>query len=125
MSYSVCFFMRTTESQLMFCMHRRPLTVVSAVEERLDVVNTFLAHPAPANTLQQHLAALPDADRLLPKAAAALRALQEQQSEQQQQQGGHMQQQQQQLFDPNDTCAVEAKRAAWKALAALPACLMG
>jgi DNA mismatch repair ATPase MutS len=106
---------------MLSCMHRRPLTVVSAVEERLDVVDTFLAHPAPANTLQQHLAALPDADRLLPKAAAALRALQAQQSEQQQ--GGHMQQQQ--LFDPNDTCAVEAKRAAWKALAALPACLMG
>jgi DNA mismatch repair ATPase MutS len=102
---------------------------VSAVEERLDVVDTFLAHPAPADTLQQHLAGLPDADRLLPKAAAALRALQAQQSEQQQQQGVHMQlqppPQQQQLFDPNDTCAVEAKRAAWKALAALPACLMG
>jgi DNA mismatch repair ATPase MutS len=99
---------------------------VSAIEERLDVVDTFLAHPEPANTLQQHLAGLPDADRLLPKAAAALRALQQQQQqqpEQQQQQGGHMQQQQ--LFDPNDTCAVEAKRAAWKALVALPACLMG
>ncbi|WIA19151.1 hypothetical protein OEZ85_003799 [Tetradesmus obliquus] len=105
--------------------HSIPLTVVSAIEERLDVVDTFLAHPAPAATLQQHLAGLPDADRLLPKAAAALRALQQQQQPEQQQ-GGHMQlQQQQPLFDPNDTCAVEAKRAAWKALIALPACLMG
>jgi DNA mismatch repair ATPase MutS len=105
---------------------------VSAIEERLDVVDTFLAHPGPATTLQQHLAGLPDADRLLPKAAAALRALQQQQQQQPEQQQNLasrmqllQQQQQQQLFDPNDTCAVEAKRAAWKALMALPACLMG
>ena len=53
------------------------------------MVDTFLAHPAPAATLQQHLAGLPDADRLLPKAATALRALQQQQQQQQpeQQQG--------------------------------------
>jgi hypothetical protein len=99
------------------------LTVVSAIEYWLDVVDTFMAHPTPASTLQQHLAALPDADRLLPKAAAALRALQQQQEQPEQQQGGHVQQQQ--LFDPHDTCALEAKRAAWKALVALPACLMG
>ena len=48
-------------------------------------------------------------------------AIEQQQPEQQQ--GSHMQQQQ--LFDPNDTGAVEAKRVAWKALMALPACLMG
>lgn len=70
----------------------RPLTVASAIYERLDVLDLFLALPAAAQGLQQRLAALPDADRLLPKAAAAVRALL-----QQQQSVLNAQQQQQQL----------------------------
>lgn len=55
---------------------RRPLTVASAINERLDVLDLFLALPAAAAGLQERLSNLPaDAERLLPKAAAAVRAL--------------------------------------------------
>lgn len=43
------------------------------------MLDLFLALPAAAEGLQQHLAGLPDADRLLPKAAAAVRGLLQQQ----------------------------------------------
>jgi hypothetical protein len=42
-------------------------------------LDLFQALPAAAEGLQQRLANLPDADRLLPKAAAAVRALRQQQ----------------------------------------------
>ena len=60
---------------------RRPLTVASAIDERLDVVDLFLALPAAAAGLQDRVSGLPDADRLLPKAAAAAKALLQQQQQ--------------------------------------------
>lgn len=111
---------------------------MSAIEERLDVLDLFRALPDAATALQQQLAALPDADRLLPKAAAALRNLQ-----QQQQKSDALQQQQQQqqgyqregvsstpwpngtVNDPADSVAVAARKAAWQALVNIPTCLMG
>lgn len=119
----------------------RPLTQASAIDERLDVLDFFIAAPTAAATLQQRLADLPDADRLLPKAAAALRSLQLQQQElestyQPQQQQPQQQQQQHSSSgfsvlgpmcadDPADSVARETKKAAWKALINIPACLMG
>lgn len=43
------------------------------------MLDLFLQLPAAAAGLQQRLVGLPDADRLLPKAAAAVRALLQQQ----------------------------------------------
>lgn len=49
--------------------------MASAIKERLDVLDLFLQLPTAASGLQQRLADLPDTDRLLPKAAVAVRAL--------------------------------------------------
>lgn len=110
----------------------RPLTITSEIEERLDVVDLFMAHTSSADLMQHSLSEQPDAERLLPKAAAALRALQEEQqqrSQQHQQQGlgSHS-------SDADgacgalgvpDSCSLDARRAAWKVLMVLPPCLMG
>ena len=127
----------TADSSLHMLPSLRPLTQVSAIEERLDVLDFFLAAQEAASALQQRLAALPDADRLLPKAAAALRGLQLQ--DEQQQPGLLYQQQQQQVpnvdscgvlcpasaADPADSVALDSQRAAWKALLNIPTCIMG
>lgn len=112
----------------------RPLTQASTIDQRLDVLDFFIAAPTAATTLQQRLAALPDADRLLPKAAAALRSLQQQQQESgsshaapQQHSDGSFGLMPMSVCggDPADSVAVETRRAAWRALINIPGCLMG
>ncbi|KAI8475530.1 MAG: muts domain V-domain-containing protein [Monoraphidium minutum] len=53
----------------------RPLAVTSLIEERLSVVDLFREYPTFASALQSALRRLPDAERLLPRAARALGAL--------------------------------------------------
>jgi len=53
----------------------RPLAVTSLIEERLSVVDLFKEYPTLAAALQSGLRRLPDAERLLPRAARALQSL--------------------------------------------------
>jgi hypothetical protein len=109
------------------------LTVVSEIEERLDVLDLFLHESTAAQQLQDQLAALPDVERLLPKAAYALRALQEQQRQQLEwhASGNAVEAKDKGSIncsvpaDPCDAVAAAAKQAAWRSLQQLPAALLG
>ena len=108
----------------------RPLTNVSAIEERLGVVELFRHRPHLAQQLQQTLADTKDPERLLPKAAAALKALlpAEEQQQQQKQQlvaGGWQGAGGVEAEDPADAAAwaLDAQAATWKAMQQLPDCL--
>ncbi len=93
----------------------RPLARPAGIEERLLLVDALRQLPGPASMLQAKLRRLPDCERLLPKAAKALRQL----LPQEEQQGGQVWQG---LVEPlcedgadpaNSVWAVEAQQNTW------------